>query len=64
VKNFTDSFYNAIRKLIIQKRKKHSAVDDGRATGANDNNFNKLKHSCIPLKKVATISAKYNSIIK
>ena len=38
-------------KKTDNSKKKHSAVDDGRATGANDNKLNKLKHSCIPLKK-------------
>ena len=38
-------------KKTDNSKKKHSAVDDGRATGANDNKLNKLEHSCIPLKK-------------
>ena len=34
-----------------ENAKQHSVADNGRATGANDNKLNKLKHSCIPLKK-------------
>ena len=37
--------------MKTENSKTHSAVDDGKVTGANDNNLNKLKHSYVPLKR-------------